>query len=158
MCIRDSHEASIPDDYIRKQTLANCERYITPELKALEGEVLSASDRLTALEYQLFTQVRERIAAQVARLQQSSQAVACVDVLCSLARVAQQNHYVKPRMDELDVIDIRDGRHPVVEQVLEGELFVPNDTLLDCGDNRVYIITGPNMAGKSTFMLSLIHI
>ena len=146
------HEASIPDDYIRKQTLANCERYITPELKALEGEVLSASDRLTALEYQLFTQVRERIAAQVARLQQSSQAVACVDVLCSLARVAQQNHYVKPRMDELDVIDIRDGRHPVVEQVLEGELFVPNDTLLDCGDNRVYIITGPNMAGKSTFM------
>ena len=146
------HEASIPDDYICKQTLANCERYITPELKALEGEVLSASDRLTALEYQLFTQVRERIAAQVARLQQSSQAVACVDVLCSLARVAQQNHYVKPRMDELDVIDIRDGRHPVVEQVLEGELFVPNDTLLDCGDNRVYIITGPNMAGKSTFM------
>jgi len=146
------HADSIPEDYIRKQTLANCERYITPELKALEGEVLSASDRLTALEYQLFTQVRESIAAQVARLQSVSQAIASVDVLCSLAKVAQQNHYVKPQMDDSDVIDIRDGRHPVVEQVLEGELFVPNDTLLNCGDDRVYIITGPNMAGKSTFM------
>ena len=142
----------VPDHYIRKQTLANCERYITPELKALEGEVLSASDRLTALEYQLFTQVREKIAAQVERLQKTSRAIACVDVLCSLAKVAQQNHYVKPQMDDLDVIDIKDGRHPVVEQVLEGELFVPNDTLLSCGDDRVYIITGPNMAGKSTFM------
>jgi len=146
------HADSIPEDYIRKQTLANCERYITPELKALEGEVLSASDRLTALEYQLFTQVRESIAAQVARLQSVSQAIASVDVLCSLAKVAQQNHYVKPQMDDSDVIDIRDGRHPAVEQVLEGELFVPNDTLLNCGDDRVYIITGPNMAGKSTFM------
>ena len=146
------HADAIPEDYIRKQTLANCERYITPELKALEGEVLSASDRLTALEYQLFTQVRENIAAQVERLQKTSRAIACVDVLCSLAKVAQQNHYVKPQMDDLDVIDIKDGRHPVVEQVLEGELFVPNDTLLSCGDDRVYIITGPNMAGKSTFM------
>ena len=146
------HADAIPEDYIRKQTLANCERYITPELKALEGEVLSASDRLTALEYQLFTQVRENIAHQVARLQSVSQAIASVDVLCSLAKVAQQNHYVKPQMDDSDVIDIRDGRHPVVEQVLEGELFVPNDTLLNCGDDRVYIITGPNMAGKSTFM------
>ena len=146
------HADAIPEDYIRKQTLANCERYITPELKALEGEVLSASDRLTALEYQLFTQARENIAHQVARLQSVSQAIASVDVLCSLAKVAQQNHYVKPQMDDSDVIDIRDGRHPVVEQVLEGELFVPNDTLLNCGDDRVYIITGPNMAGKSTFM------
>jgi len=146
------HADAIPEDYIRKQTLANCERYITPELKALEGEVLSASDRLTALEYQLFTQVRENIAVQVERLQKTSRAIACVDVLCSLAKVAQQNHYVKPQMDDLDVIDIKDGRHPVVEQVLEGELFVPNDTLLSCGDDRVYIITGPNMAGKSTFM------
>ena len=146
------HADAIPADYIRKQTLANCERYITPELKELEGEVLSASDRLTALEYQLFTQIRENIAAQVARLQSVSQAIASVDVLCSLAKVAQQNHYVKPQMDDSDVIDIRDGRHPVVEQVLEGELFVPNDTLLNCGDDRVYIITGPNMAGKSTFM------
>ena len=146
------HADSIPEDYIRKQTLANCERYITPELKALEGEVLSASERLTALEYQLFTQVRETIAAQVERLQQTSRAIAAVDVLCSLAKVAQQNHYVKPQMDDSDVIDIRDGRHPVVEQVLDGELFVPNDTLLNCGTDRVYIITGPNMAGKSTFM------
>ena len=146
------HADSIPADYIRKQTLANCERYITPELKELEGEVLSASDRLTALEYQLFTQVRENIAAQVERLQNTSRAIATVDVLCSLAKVAQQNHYVKPQMDDSDVIDIKDGRHPVVEQVLEGELFVPNDTLLNCGEDRVYIITGPNMAGKSTFM------
>ena len=146
------HADAIPADYIRKQTLANCERYITPELKELEGEVLSASDRLTALEYQLFTQVRETIAAQVERLQCSSRAIASVDVLCSLAKVAQQNRYVKPDMDDSDVIDIRDGRHPVVEQVLEGELFVPNDTLLNCGSDRVYIITGPNMAGKSTFM------
>jgi len=146
------HADAIPADYIRKQTLANCERYITPELKELEGEVLSASERLTALEYQLFTQVRETIAAQVERLQQTSRAVAAVDVLCALAKVAQQNHYVKPLMDDSDVIDIKDGRHPVVEQVLDGELFVPNDTLLNCGSDRVYIITGPNMAGKSTFM------
>ena len=146
------HADAIPADYIRKQTLANCERYITPELKELEGEVLSASDRLTALEYQLFTQVRETIAAQVERLQQTSRTLACTDVLCSLAKVAQQNRYVKPDMDDSDVIDIKDGRHPVVEQVLEGELFVPNDTLLNCGSDRVYIITGPNMAGKSTFM------
>ena len=146
------HADAIPEDYIRKQTLANCERYITPELKELEGEVLSASDRLTALEYQLFTQVRESIAAQVERPQKTSRSIACVDVLCSLAKVAQQNHYVRPDMDDTDVIDIKDGRHPVVEQVLEGELFVPNDTLLNCGDDRVYIITGPNMAGKSTFM------
>ena len=146
------HADAIPADYIRKQTLANCERYITPELKELEGEVLSASDRLTALEYQLFTQVRETIAAQVERLQKTSRSIACVDVLCSLAKVAQQNHYVRPDMDDTDVIDIREGRHPVVEQVLEGELFVPNDTLLNCGDDRVYIITGPNMAGKSTYM------
>ena len=146
------HAESIPEDYIRKQTLANCERYITPELKALEGEVLSASDRLTALEYQLFTQLRERIADQSRRLQSTARAIAAVDVLCSLAKVARQNRYVKPQMDDSDVISIREGRHPVVEQVLEEELFVPNDTLLNCGDDRVYIITGPNMAGKSTFM------
>ncbi len=147
-----THADQIPEDYIRKQTLTNCERYITPELKALEGEVLSASDRLTALEYQLFTQVREAVAAQVERLQNTSRAVAQVDVLCSLARVARQNRYVKPMVDDSDCIDIRDGRHPVVEQVLQDELFVPNDTLLNSGDDRVYIITGPNMAGKSTFM------
>lgn len=142
----------VPEDYIRKQTLTNCERYITPELKALEGEVLSASDRLTALEYQLFTQVREQIAAQVHRIQSAARSVAAADVLCSLARTAQQNQYVMPEVDESDRIEIQDGRHPVVERVLEDTLFVPNDTRLDCGSNRVYIITGPNMAGKSTFM------
>ncbi len=150
--ISKSYTAQAPEDYIRKQTLTNCERYITPELKALEGEVLSASDRLTALEYQLFTGVREQISAQVQRLQSVSQAVAALDALCSLAKVAVQNRYVKPSVDDTDRIEIHDGRHPVVEAVLEDELFVPNDTLLDCGENRVYIITGPNMAGKSTFM------
>ena len=150
--ISKSYVDQAPMEYIRKQTLTNCERYITPELKALEGEVLSASDKLTALEYQVFTRVREQVAEQIERIQRASHAVAAVDVLCSLAKVAQHNHYVMPTVDDSDVIDIRDGRHPVVEQVLEDELFVPNDTFLNCGDDRVYIITGPNMAGKSTFM------
>lgn len=150
--VSKSYIGQTPEDYIRKQTLTTGERYITPELKALEGEVLSASDRLTALEYQLFTQVREQIAAQVSRIQQTAQAIAAVDVLCSLAKVAQQYNYVMPEVDDSCRIQIQDGRHPVVERVLEDTLFVPNDTLLDCDDNRVYIITGPNMAGKSTFM------
>lgn len=142
----------VPDYFIRKQTLANCERYITPELKELEGEVLSANDRLTALEYQLFTELRERIASQIARIQGTAQSLATVDALCSLAISAEKYHYVRPDVTDDDIIDIKDGRHPVVERVLEGELFVPNDTYLDCGENRVWVITGPNMAGKSTFM------
>jgi len=150
--VTKSYISQVPQDYIRKQTLTNCERYITQELKELEGEVLSASDKLTALEYQLFTQLRETIAGHAHRVQSTSQAVAAVDVLCSFAKAAQKYNYTMPEVDDSDVIDIRDGRHPVVERVLEDELFVPNDTLLDCGDNRVYIITGPNMAGKSTFM------
>ena len=150
--ISKSYIDQAPADYIRKQTLTNCERYITPELKELEGEVLSASERLTALEYQRFTQVREQIAAQAHRLKAAAQAIAEVDALCSLAKAAQQNHYVMPTVDDSDRIEIKEGRHPVVEAVLQDELFVPNDTLLDCGENRVYVITGPNMAGKSTFM------
>lgn len=142
----------VPDYFIRKQTLANCERYITPELKELEGEVLSASDRLTALEYQLFVELRDKLAAQIVRIQNTAQALAAADALCSLAIAAEKYHYVCPDVTDDDVIDIKDGRHPVVERVLDGELFVPNDTRLDCGDSRVWVITGPNMAGKSTFM------
>ena len=150
--VTKSYTNQVPDTYIRKQTLTGCERYITPELKELEGEVLSASERLTALEYQLFTQVREVIAGQVSRIQATSHAVAQLDTLCSLAKAARKNHYAMPIVDDSDRLQIRGGRHPVVERVLEGSLFVPNDTEMDCGDNRVYVITGPNMAGKSTFM------
>jgi len=144
--------AQVPEDYIRKQTLANCERYITPELKELEGEVLSASDRLTALEYELFCGVRDAVAAEAERVRASAQAVAEADVLRSFAEAAARYNYCMPEVDDSDRIEIRDGRHPIVERAPEGGLFVPNDTLLDGGDNRVYIITGPNMAGKSTFM------
>ncbi len=150
--VTKSYTDQVPDTYIRKQTLTGCERYITPELKELEGEVLSASERLTALEYQLFTQVREAIAGQVSRIQATSHAVAQLDALCSLAKAARKNHYTMPTVDDSDRLHIVAGRHPVVERVLEGSLFVPNDTDMDCGDNRVYVITGPNMAGKSTFM------
>ena len=150
--VTKSYTDQVPDNYIRKQTLTGCERYITPELKELEGEVLSASERLTALEYQLFTQVREAIAGQVSRIQATSHAVAQLDALCSLAKAARKNHYVMPTVDDSDRLHILGGRHPVVERVLEDSLFVPNDTQMDCGENRVYVITGPNMAGKSTFM------
>ncbi len=150
--VSKSYMSQTPDNYIRKQTLANCERYITPELKELEGEMLSAGDRLTALEYQLFTDVREKISVQSARVQATSHAVAEIDGVLSFAVAAVKNGYTMPEVDQSDVIDIKDGRHPVVERVLVDSLFVPNDTKLDCKDNRVYIITGPNMAGKSTFM------
>lgn len=151
--ISKAYMAQAPQHYIRKQTLANCERYITPELKKLEGEILSASDRVVALEYELFTKIRASIAEQASRVQCSSQAVAAADVLCSLAEAAAKNGYVRPEIDGEDRITIRDGRHPVVEHMLRGDaLFVPNDAELDCGENRVHIITGPNMAGKSTYM------
>jgi len=142
----------VPDDYIRKQTLVNNERYITPELKELEGEVLSAKERITALEYSLFTDVRQKVAAEVERIQRTARALAELDVLCAFAFTAEKNRYVRPEMDLSDVIDIREGRHPVVERMLEDSYFVPNDAYLDCGENRAYIITGPNMAGKSTYM------
>ncbi len=142
----------VPDYYIRKQTLANCERYITPELKALEEMVLTAKERLTALEYQIFTQLRENLAQQAARVQSTAAAVAAADALCSLAAVAVQRGYCKPEITLGSEIDIIDGRHPVVEQMLTDSLFVPNDTHLGAQDNQVSIITGPNMAGKSTYM------
>ena len=142
----------VPGNYIRKQTLTNCERYITQELKELEQQVLSAKDQLIALEYQLFTQLREFLAAQASRIQITAAAVAQADVLCSLALVAAKNGYCRPEITDDGIISITDGRHPVVERVLSDSLFVPNDTHLGAQDNRVSIITGPNMAGKSTYM------
>ena len=142
----------VPDYYIRKQTLTNCERYITPELKELEEQVLTAKERLTALEYQIFTQLREHLAAQAARVQTAAAAVAAADTLCSLATVAVKQGYCRPEITLSSEISITDGRHPVVEQMLKDTLFVPNDTELGAKDNQVSIITGPNMAGKSTYM------
>ena len=150
--VSKSFAEQVPIHYTRKQTLANCERYITPELKELEDQVLNAKDRLTALEYQIFTQLREFLAGQAARVQITAAAVAAVDTLCSLAEVAVQRSYCRPEITLGSEISITDGRHPVVEVVLKDTLFVPNDTRLDNKDHQVAIITGPNMAGKSTYM------
>ena len=142
----------VPDTYIRKQTLTNCERFITQELKDLEHEILSAQDRVCALEFQLFCQVREQAAALVGAIQHSAAAAAQVDVLTSFANVAAENGYCRPQVDQSDCLEIVEGRHPVVEKVLKHSLFVPNDTHMDGGAHTVAIITGPNMAGKSTYM------
>ncbi len=142
----------VPESYIRKQTLVNCERYITQELKELENQILTAKDRLTALEYQIFTQLREDLAQKAATVQQTAAAVAAADTLCSLATVAAQRGYCRPDISLGNEISITDGRHPVVEVMLKDSLFVPNDTQLGFADNQVSIITGPNMAGKSTYM------
>ena len=150
--VSKSFTEQVPAHYIRKQTLANCERYITPELKELEEQVLTAKDRLTALEYQLFVELREFLAQQIARVQASAAAVATADTLCSLAAVAVQRGYCRPEISLDGEITIVDGRHPVVECMLRDSLFVPNDTHLGAADNQVSIITGPNMAGKSTYM------
>jgi DNA mismatch repair protein MutS len=144
--------AQVPDHYIRKQTLANCERYITQELKEYENTVLNAQEQIVDLEYQLFTEVREQVALAVHRIQTTAQAIAQIDVLCSLAEVADLYQYTCPTVDYSSVIEIRDGRHPVVEQVLRDTMFIANDTLLDDNSNRIAVITGPNMAGKSTYM------
>ncbi len=150
--ISKSYTGDIPANYIRKQTLVNCERYITSELKEMENTILSAQDTVTALEYQLFCQLRVQAAEKVLDIQRSAAAVAQVDVLCSFARVAAENNYCKPQVDLSDVIEITDGRHPVVERSAKNTLFVPNDARLDTGENLAAIITGPNMAGKSTYM------
>lgn len=147
-----ANSSLVPESYIRKQTLANCERYITEELKIYENTVLGAQDKLTALEYELFCQLRDKVAAQVHRVQRTAQALSHLDVLCAFAEIAQDYNYTCPDVDFSGRIDIRDGRHPVVERMLEGNLFIPNDTVLDGGENRMAIITGPNMAGKSTYM------
>ncbi|MBU5625823.1 DNA mismatch repair protein MutS [Oscillibacter sp. MSJ-2] len=142
----------VPGHYIRKQTLANGERYITQELKDLEHTILTASDRVKALEYELFTRLREKVSAQAVRIQRTAAAAAEADALCSLAEVAVRNHYCRPSVDESGVLEIHEGRHPVVERMLRDSLFVPNDTFMGEKENRVAIITGPNMAGKSTYM------
>lgn len=150
--VLNSFRDLVPENYIRKQTLSNAERFITPELKELEARVLGAQERITKLEYELFTEVREKVAATQMRLRLTAASLAKLDVLCSLAQVAENNNYTRPLVDDSDVIDIKNGRHPVVEKFLDGAPFVPNDTTLDCRDNRTAIITGPNMAGKSTYM------
>ena len=142
----------VPDRYIRKQTLSGCERYITQELKELESTILGASDKLQALEYELFCEIRNYVAENSARVQKVAALLAKLDVYYSLATVAQKNKYVRPEIDESDIIEIKDGRHPVVEQFVRDTYFVPNDTTLDTSRNRLMLITGPNMAGKSTYM------
>ncbi len=146
-----SFSEQVPEHYIRKQTLANAERFITQELKELEARVLGAKDRVVALEYQLFTEVRQVVAEQLHRIQFTAQAIARLDVLCSFAHAAVKYQYSRPIVDTSGMIQIKNGRHPVVES-LQDAPFVPNDTFLDSGENRVAVITGPNMAGKSTFM------
>lgn len=150
--VTNSYKDLVPEDYIRKQTLTNAERYITPELKELEETILGAEEKLTALEYELFTGIRDQIGAEVLRIQKTAKAVARLDVFTSLAFVADKNHYVRPNINTRGVIRIQGGRHPVVEQMLPGNLFIDNDTCLDNHANRISIITGPNMAGKSTYM------
>ncbi len=142
----------VPAHYIRKQTLTNCERYITQELKELENTVFGATDKLYALEYALFCEIRDKISAASSRIQASAAAIAALDVYMSLADVAVKNNYCRPEVDVSDVIEIRDGRHPVVEKFVQDAYFVPNDTALDTTRNRLMLITGPNMAGKSTYM------
>lgn len=150
--VTNSYKDMVPDEYVRKQTLTNCERYITQELKELEGKVIGAKDRLTALEYEIFCAVRSQIAMELERIQKTAKALANLDCLASLAQTAFENNYCCPQIADDGVIDIKDGRHPVVETLLDGSVFVPNDTLLDKNANRCSIITGPNMAGKSTYM------
>ncbi|WP_310604224.1 DNA mismatch repair protein MutS, partial [Anaerosporobacter sp.] len=150
--VTNSYQNLVPETWTRKQTLANAERYITPELKELEDMILGAEDKLFSLEYNLFSEVRDQIAEQVKRIQTTAKAVAKLDVFASLAFVAERNNFIKPEMNQTGVIDVKSGRHPVVEKMINNDLFVANDTFLDNEDNRVSIITGPNMAGKSTYM------
>ncbi len=150
--VSNSFKDQVPETYIRKQTLVNGERFITQELKDLEQEILTASERVTALEYELFARLREEVSAAAPRIQAAAAAAAEADALASLAVVAVRQNYCRPEVDESGVIEIREGRHPVVEQMLQDTLFVPNDTFMGERENRAAIITGPNMAGKSTYM------
>ena len=150
--VTNSFKDQVPEYYTRRQTLANAERYTIPELKELEDTILGAEDKLYALEYQLYCEVRDKIAAEVVRIQKTAKAVAKLDVFASLAVVAERNNYVRPKINEKGVIDIKNGRHPVVEKMIPNDMFIANDTYLDDKKNRIAIITGPNMAGKSTYM------
>ena len=150
--VTKSNMSLVPDRYIRKQTLTNGERYITEELKNLENQILGAEEKVVNLEYNVFVEVRDKIEAQVERLQKSAQIIATLDALCSFAIVAEDQNYVRPTVDNEGIIDIKEGRHPVIEKILPSGGFVQNDTYLDKDQNRLAIITGPNMAGKSTYM------
>lgn len=150
--VTNSFKDMVPDDYIRKQTLTNAERYTTEKLKELEDTILNAEDKLFSLEYDIFCEIRDRIAGEVARVQETAKAIASIDAFASLAAVAERNHYCRPKINEKGVIEIREGRHPVVENMIASDMFVANDTCLDNGNERISIITGPNMAGKSTYM------
>ncbi len=150
--VTNSYKDMVPDYYARKQTLANAERYITPELKELEDMILGAEDKLYALEYELYSQVRDTIASEIERIQKTAKAVAALDAFASLAVVAERNNYTRPKINEKGVIDIKEGRHPVVERMIPNDMFIANDTYLDDKKHRISIITGPNMAGKSTYM------
>ena len=150
--VTNSYQSMVPDDYIRKQTLANAERYTNARLKELEDMILNAEDKLFSLEYDMFCQLRDAIAGEMERIQRTAKAVAKLDVLASFSFVAERNHYVRPAINEKGVIDIKGGRHPVVEQMISDEMFISNDTYLDNNKYCVSIITGPNMAGKSTYM------
>ena len=150
--VSNSYKNLVPETYIRKQTLTSGERYITQELKELESKILGAHERLISLERRLFDELLESIGAQLDRIQRTANAIAQLDVLAALAQVAAENNYCRPVVDDSDVLTITEGRHPVVEQVLKGSMFVPNDTTLNCTTDRCLIITGPNMAGKSTYM------
>ncbi|MBS7239987.1 MAG: DNA mismatch repair protein MutS [Acetatifactor sp.] len=150
--VTNSYLGLVPDDFIRKQTLTTGERFTTQKLKELEDTILNAEDKLTTLEYDLFCQIRDAIARELDRIQKTAKAIARLDVYASLSYVAEQNHYVRPKLNEKGIIDIKDGRHPVVEKMIPNNLFVANDTYLDNGNHCISIITGPNMAGKSTYM------
>lgn len=150
--VTNSYRNLVPEDYIRKQTLANAERYTTPKLKELEDSILNAEDKLQTLEYDLFCQIRDSISLEIDRIQRTAKAIARLDVFCSLSLVAERNRYVRPKLNEKGIIDVKDGRHPVVEQMLTDDMFIANDTYLDNGKHCISIITGPNMAGKSTYM------
>lgn len=150
--VTNSFKDMVPDYYTRKQTLTNAERYITPRLKELEDMILGAEDKLYALEYDRFAEIRNMIAGKVDRIQKTARAIAKLDAYLSMALVASRNQYVRPKINTRGIIDIKDGRHPVVEKMITNDMFIPNDTYLDNGKNRISVITGPNMAGKSTYM------
>ena len=150
--VTNSYQNLVPDYFVRKQTLANAERYITPELKELEDTILGAEEKLHALEYELYCTVRDTIGAEIERIQATAKAIATIDVLASLAFVAERGNYVRPQINKKGIIQIKDGRHPVVERMISGDMFIANDTFLDDKKQRISVITGPNMAGKSTYM------
>lgn len=150
--VTNSYQHLVPPDYTRKQTLANAERYTTPQLKELEDKILNAEDKLYTLEYDAFCRIRDSIAAEMERIQTTAKAIAVLDVFASLSLVAEQNRYVRPLLNDKGIIDIREGRHPVVEKMIVNDMFIANDTYLDNAKHCISVITGPNMAGKSTYM------